>query len=93
MYAVLIEVDVRGVPRDAGLQTLREQIIPSIKQLPGFRSGTWLPGNDDGKGLSLTVWDTEADDERVDRALRSARGRRRGLTTVTRAPMQAAQPA
>jgi len=60
MYAVLIEVDVSGVPRDAGLQALREQIVPSIKQLPGFQSGTWLPGNDDGKGLSLTLWDTES---------------------------------
>lgn len=60
MYAVLIEVDVSGVPSDAGLQALREQIVPSIKQLPGFQSGTWLPGNDDGKGLSLTLWDTEA---------------------------------
>ncbi|MGH2869030.1 MAG: hypothetical protein ACRDNK_15910 [Solirubrobacteraceae bacterium] len=60
MYAVLIEVDVSGVPRDAGLQILREQIVPSVKQLPGFQSGTWLPGNDAGKGLSLTVWDTEA---------------------------------
>ncbi len=60
MYAVLIEVEVSGVPRDAGLKALREQIVPSIKQLPGFQSGTWLPGNENGKGLSLTVWDTEA---------------------------------
>ncbi len=60
MYAVLIEVDVSGVPSDAGLQALREQIVPSIKQLPGFQSGTWLAGNDDGNGLSLTLWDTKA---------------------------------
>jgi hypothetical protein len=37
MWAVLIEVDVAGVPRDVGLQALREQIIPSIKALPGFQ--------------------------------------------------------
>jgi hypothetical protein len=61
VFAVLIEVDVQGVDEDAGLTTLREQIVPAIKSLPGFRSGTWLPGNEDGKGLSLTVWDTEAD--------------------------------
>lgn len=40
MYAVLIEVDVSGVPREAGLRALREQIVPSVKQLPGFQSGT-----------------------------------------------------
>jgi hypothetical protein len=60
MVAVLIEVDVRAVERDAGLTALREQIVPRIKSLPGFQSGTWLTGNEDGRGLSLTVWDTEA---------------------------------
>lgn len=59
MHAVLIEVDVRGVDREQGLQMLREQVVPSIKQLPGFHSGVWLPGNDEGKGLSLTLWDTK----------------------------------
>jgi hypothetical protein len=60
MYAVLIEVDVAGLDRDEGLLALREQIVPAIKQLPGFQSGVWLPGNEDGRGLSLTVWDSEA---------------------------------
>ena len=60
MVAVLIEVDVRGVERDAGLTALREQIIPVIKSLPGFQSGTWLTGNGNGKGLSLTLWNSEA---------------------------------
>ncbi len=60
MYAVLIEVDVSGVDRDQGLTALREQVIPAIQAMPGFQSGTWLPGNEDGKGLSLTLWDTEA---------------------------------
>lgn len=60
MHAVLIEVDVGSVDPEEGLQALREQVVPAIKSLPGFRSGVWLPGNEDGKGLSLTVWDTEA---------------------------------
>jgi hypothetical protein len=59
MYAVLIEVDVAGVDPDAGIQTLREHIVPAIRQLPGFQSGTWLTGGAEGKGLSLTVWDSE----------------------------------
>jgi hypothetical protein len=60
MVAVLIEVDVRGVEPDAGLTALREQIVPAITSLPGFQSGTWLTGNEDGKGLSLTLWDSDA---------------------------------
>jgi hypothetical protein len=60
MHAVLIEVDVSGVDPDQGLTALREQIVPTIKAMPGFQSGTWLPGNEDGKGHSFTLWDTEA---------------------------------
>jgi hypothetical protein len=59
MHAVLIEVDVSGVDPDQGLTALREQIVPAIKAMPGFQSGTWLPGNDDGMGLSFTIWDSE----------------------------------
>ncbi|MBV9606460.1 MAG: hypothetical protein JO027_15195 [Solirubrobacterales bacterium] len=59
MYAVLIEVDVAGVDREGGLQVLRDHVVPGIQQLPGFQSGVWLTGNGDGRGLSLTVWDSE----------------------------------
>ena len=60
MYATLIEVDVAGVDREGGLKALREHVVPAVTLLPGFQSGTWLTGNEDGRGLSLTVWDTEA---------------------------------
>jgi hypothetical protein len=63
--AVLIEVDVRGVDREDGLRGLREQIVPAVSALPGFQSGTWLPGNTEGVGLSLTLWDTEAGAEQM----------------------------
>ena len=59
MYAVLIEVDVVGVERQAGLEALLEHVVPAITRLPGFRSGTWLTGNEQGRGLSLTLWDGE----------------------------------
>ena len=59
MYAALIEVDVAGVDPEQGLQALRGQIVPAIKALPGFHSGTWLTGGATGTGLSLTLWDTE----------------------------------
>jgi hypothetical protein len=59
MHAVLIEVDVGGVDREQGIAVLKQQIVPAIRQLPGFQSGTWLTGDEGGKGLSLTVWDTE----------------------------------
>jgi hypothetical protein len=55
MYAVLIEVDVAGVDREAGLEALRGHGVPGIRHLPGFRSGTWLTGNEHDRALSLTV--------------------------------------
>ena len=60
LHAVLIEVDVAGVDREEGLHALREHLVPAIAELPGFRSGTWLTGSEDGRGFSLTVWDSEA---------------------------------
>ena len=59
MHAVLIEVDVAGVDPEQGLKALRERILPAISALPGFQSGTWLTGGVDGKGLSLTLWDSK----------------------------------
>ena len=38
-YAVLIEVDVTGVEREAGLAGLRERIVPAIRGMPGFQAG------------------------------------------------------
>jgi len=58
MFAVLIEVDVGGVDAEEGLTVLRQRIVPAIKAMPGFRAGTWLMGNEHGKGLSLTVWES-----------------------------------
>ena len=61
MYAVLIEVDVAEVDEQKGLAMLRGHVVPAVQQLPGFKSGTWLPGNEAGLGLSLTLWESEAD--------------------------------
>src|SRR5947209_19523844 len=59
MYAVLIEVDVTGVDEAAGLQGLRQKIVPAISGMADFNSGVWLTGGDSGMGLSLTLWESE----------------------------------
>jgi hypothetical protein len=67
-YAVPIEVDVAAVAREAGLEGLRERIVPAIRGMPGFRAGVWLTGNEAGTGspsreagtgLSLALWDDQ----------------------------------
>lgn len=57
MHAVFIELDVSEVAPDEGRKYLREQIVPIIQGLPGFRSGIWLNGQDSGQGMSITIWD------------------------------------
>lgn len=59
MYAVLTEVDVAGVEREAGVAALRERVVPGVKQIPGFTSGIWLTGNENDKGLSLMLFESE----------------------------------
>jgi hypothetical protein len=53
----------RGTVSDIDLNqsALREHVVPAIKALPGFISGTWLPGGPEGKGLSLTLWERKHD--------------------------------
>jgi hypothetical protein len=55
MYAALVEVSVAGVDRDSGIAGLRNHLVPAIRSMPGFLSGTWLTGGGDETGLSLTV--------------------------------------
>jgi hypothetical protein len=57
MHAVFIEIEVSDVEAGDGKKYLRDQIAPAVQSLAGFRSGIWLNGNDDGKAMSITIWD------------------------------------
>ena len=58
MHVVLIEVDLDD-DSESGRTYLRDQIVPTVQALEGFRSGVWLNGQDTGRGLSLTIWDKD----------------------------------
>jgi hypothetical protein len=59
MHAVLVEVDASEADREEALTRLREEIVPEVRQAPGFQSGTWLTLNEDAKGTGLMLFDTE----------------------------------
>jgi hypothetical protein len=59
MHAVVVEVDASGAEQEEALGRLRDEIVPQIKQAPGFQSGTWLMLNQDAKGLGLVLFDSE----------------------------------
>jgi hypothetical protein len=37
---------------------LQEQLIPSVKGMPGLVAGYWLGDRQTGKGLAITLWET-----------------------------------
>jgi hypothetical protein len=55
MYAVVVKVTVSEP--DAGLQELRERVVPGVSQAPGFVTGYWT--RKDNTGLSMVIFDSE----------------------------------
>ena len=56
MYAVVATVDITD--SEAAAKGLDEQVIPMVKQAPGFVGGYWVQ-LDEGHGTSVVVFDTE----------------------------------
>jgi hypothetical protein len=56
MWAAVVSVEVDDA--DESARILNEQVIPGVKQSPGFVSGVWV--NVDAKhGTSIVVFDSE----------------------------------
>lgn len=58
MHAVLIEVVPGSILSKASRPSVSRS-CPQSARYVGFQSGTWLTGGVDGKGLSLTLWNSE----------------------------------
>ena len=54
MHAVLVNVKLS---ENADPTILREQVVPRVKELPGFVAGYWT--RDSGIGRSIVVFDSE----------------------------------
>lgn len=55
MHAVVVKATIND--RDAAEAMLQDQVVPRVKQAPGFVSGTWT--RKDGAGLSMVVFESE----------------------------------
>jgi len=55
MYAVVVRVTIND--RDAAQKRLDEDVVPRVRQAPGFRAGYWTWKDD--TGLSMAVFDSE----------------------------------
>jgi hypothetical protein len=57
MHAVVVRVSIDD-PEKAE-QGLREQVIPRVKQAPGFVAGYWTRSDDGQDGLSMVLLESE----------------------------------
>lgn len=59
MYArvTLLEIDTERVDVDSALALYREQIVPELRQQPGYE-GTYVLATPEGRGLVMTLWAT-----------------------------------
>jgi hypothetical protein len=57
MHAVVVRVTIKDV--ESAETMLREQIVPSVSQAPGFVAGYWTRSDDGSNGQSMVVFDSE----------------------------------
>jgi|HubBroStandDraft_5_1064220.scaffolds.fasta_scaffold1464435_1 hypothetical protein len=56
MWAVVVEVDIRDVSE--ATKELKEQVVPMVREAPGFVAGYWIR-LDDNHGTSFVVFESE----------------------------------
>jgi hypothetical protein len=61
MYArvTLLEIDTSRTSVDDVLWEFEMETVERLRSRPGYR-GVWAMSSPDGKGLMMTLWDTEA---------------------------------
>ena len=60
-FAVVSTVKIEDV--DKARVELHSQVIPAVKQAPGFVRGTWSADREAGRGIGLIVFDTRENAE------------------------------
>jgi hypothetical protein len=58
-HALVTTVNLEGRSREEAEQTLNDQVIPAVKQVPGFQRGTWLRSADGKTGMGVVVFESE----------------------------------
>jgi hypothetical protein len=55
MHAVLTSVTIND--RETAEKVLKEEVVPNVKQAPGFVAGYWV--RDEGEGRAVIVFESE----------------------------------
>ena len=57
MHAVVARVTIQDF--DVARQGLRDEVVPRVKQAPGFVAGYWTRSEDGGSGLAMILFESE----------------------------------
>jgi quinol monooxygenase YgiN len=69
MYVVFTVVQIDPGRNSAAVQMLRDQLIPQVKQAPGFIKGTWF--GDDNSGHGVVAFETREQAEQAKQPINS----------------------
>ena len=58
VHAMVVTVNVEAGREQDGIEYVKANVVPLVKQGPGFRSGYWLAAKD-GQGVSVILFDSE----------------------------------
>jgi heme-degrading monooxygenase HmoA len=61
MNARVVHVQMQPGKVNEAISLYRESVVPAAKQQNGFKNALLLTDPTTGKGLSITLWETEAD--------------------------------
>lgn len=61
MYARITQAQLQPGKLDELLQFLHANVIPAVQALPGFKGLILLTDETTNKGITLALWETEAD--------------------------------
>jgi len=66
MHTRVVSVQVKPDKMDDVVNIWRDSVLPVTKQLQGFKGALLLSNRETGRGMSLTLWETEADMKAVE---------------------------
>ncbi len=61
MHARVVMLQIRSDKISEAVHIFRESVIPAAEKQQGFKGGLLLVDDAVGKGLSITMWETEAE--------------------------------
>ena len=44
---------------DLAIKVINDEIVPAVKKMPGNKGAYWLGDRSSGKGITITLWESE----------------------------------